>query len=839
MYAKYIRILIARLILRPWTVLAVLFFFTLLCFYFSAKLKSRGDLMALLPDHFESVVNLKKTDEHFGGISHLFAVIYAEDVVDAQAFVDTMSQEVAKLPSVSYVISKKPIEYFKDRIPLYLELEDLREIEHRVTRSLVNSRKGGSVVFSNLLDFTDPEDSASLDLSDIEAKYRRKVEKLLGKKPSESPPQDSSEKPSKSIEDKPNINPQNEGYYYSPEDKLFVVWVKSTTSFLNLDASEKLVREVQHAMDDINHQQFGGRIKFDFTGDYKTLVDQNKYLKSQVIKVSVIVFLLLTLVLTLFYGDLASSFLIGLPLAAACLWAGGATYLLFGHINLVTGFTGAILLGLGSDYGIFLLSRYKSERASGKSIQKALEITFALTGRATLSSCLINLAGFLALVGSEFRGFFEFGVVGFIGMASSFIAMLVVMPCLFIIAERFNLMSWGKVKLGKIRWFGNFSWLAKTVHYPKTCLLLGLAFLIYSGVVLPKMLTIRFDSGDIENREITSSKLEEKVLKIIDQPLRPPVVLAASLEQEQLIVTTLKKKMKETKESHLLNDIISLDKFVPEQQVEKKVVVASTAKKFKQLKIPIRDRDRDFLSNLEKIQDIPLITRENLPNSVRKFFFPMKEGMGVYSAIYLFPGVGLGNERGLKEFTRALRGIELENKTQISASGDSFIASDILFLVEKEGPRAMVLIFILLAFVLVLDFNSLRGILLVFFPMISVLPLLAGLMKLVGLNLNILNVCMIPIIFATGVDSFIHYFHHYEEGPKSMEEVSNSILPPIFMANFTSLLGFGGFALASHSSLRSVGWLAILGTTMIFVVVSLIFPAWIKLVDGGRHGNSI
>ena len=63
-----------------------------------------------------------------------------------------------------------------------------------------------------------------------------------------------------------------------------------------------------------------------------------------------------------------------------------------------------ILIGLGIDFGIHVLERYKEERQSGADIQLSLHNTLQGTGRGNFSGAITTAMAFGAMVLTDFIG---------------------------------------------------------------------------------------------------------------------------------------------------------------------------------------------------------------------------------------------------------------------------------------------------------------------------------------------------------------------------------------------------------------------------------------------------
>jgi predicted RND superfamily exporter protein len=61
-------------------------------------------------------------------------------------------------------------------------------------------------------------------------------------------------------------------------------------------------------------------------------------------------------------------------------WSLGLTTLTLGHLNILTIVFMPLLVGLGIDYGSYVIARYEEEKAGGRGVREALTETLMTTG---------------------------------------------------------------------------------------------------------------------------------------------------------------------------------------------------------------------------------------------------------------------------------------------------------------------------------------------------------------------------------------------------------------------------------------------------------------------------
>jgi uncharacterized protein len=105
-------------------------------------------------------------------------------------------------------------------------------------------------------------------------------------------------------------------------------------------------------------------------------------------------------------------------------------------LDVGTAMVAAIVLGLGVDEALHLLSAYRRLRASGLAREAATEAALRDVGRALLTSAAALGAGFLVLVLVPWKSLASFGAVSVVAIAASLLADLLVLPALLLSTPR-------------------------------------------------------------------------------------------------------------------------------------------------------------------------------------------------------------------------------------------------------------------------------------------------------------------------------------------------------------------------------------------------------------------
>jgi RND superfamily putative drug exporter len=164
--------------------------------------------------------------------------------------------------------------------------------------------------------------------------------------------------------------------------------------------------------------------------------------------------------------------------------------------NLVT----MIGLGVGIDYCLIYLARYRRERAAHMTTQEALQITRQTAGKTVLASAVLVMSGFLTLLFIPLDFFKSIAVGGVLVVAIVAFATLTLLPAMiFLIGPK---LEWGRISLAflhNLRVRANFGerWCHMLLSRPRTCILIG--FIILGLLAIP---VLHLQTGSIEAKNL-------------------------------------------------------------------------------------------------------------------------------------------------------------------------------------------------------------------------------------------------------------------------------------------------------------------------------------------------
>ena len=149
-------------------------------------------------------------------------------------------------------------------------------------------------------------------------------------------------------------------------------------------------------------------------------------------------FAALTLVLSIFWG--ISGFGIAVmtttPIFLVIIWLYGMIEVAGYGLNMVTVAIAAMSLGVGIDYVIHVVERFREEQENGHDTITAIEIVGGASGLALFGSALSDIGGFLVITQSSMGFFSTFGLFCAIMIGLSLLASMILTPALIGIVHR-------------------------------------------------------------------------------------------------------------------------------------------------------------------------------------------------------------------------------------------------------------------------------------------------------------------------------------------------------------------------------------------------------------------
>ena len=225
------------------------------------------------------------------------------------------------------------------------------------------------------------------------------------------------------------LSRDSDGNYVS---SVIRIYIGPTTSYeLDNDGLEFMRSELDADIPEVFVQNFtvsttGGHVL--------TSVTVNEIQKTQITS-TLIAILFAAITLVLIYRSLDLGIIAVFPTILASVWILATMTLLGITLNVLTVMVTALTIGLGIDYAIHIVERYREEREH-KTESQAIETTIVRTGSALLISGLTTVSGFAVLFLSPMPLVRNFGIITAATIIYSMFIAIFVLPSLIWISNR-------------------------------------------------------------------------------------------------------------------------------------------------------------------------------------------------------------------------------------------------------------------------------------------------------------------------------------------------------------------------------------------------------------------
>ena len=161
-----------------------------------------------------------------------------------------------------------------------------------------------------------------------------------------------------------------EAYSFSPDGSLLIFMVYPNFSEDDIPASQALTREIRRLQRETAEYHPG--VSFGYTGVIPGNSDEQDAMSGDMLYPFLVAVLLLMVLFLVSFDSLRSILFMILSLIMGILFNYGILGAALGEINMLTSILGALLVGMGIDYGIQIVSSYNSFLAEGESREGAI-----------------------------------------------------------------------------------------------------------------------------------------------------------------------------------------------------------------------------------------------------------------------------------------------------------------------------------------------------------------------------------------------------------------------------------------------------------------------------------
>jgi uncharacterized protein len=569
-------------------------------------------------------------------------------------------------------------------------------------------------------------------------------------------------------------------------------------------------------------------------------------------------------------------------------WAMGWLTVTVGHLNILSATFAVMLIGMG-DYGVLWVTRYDQERCGGADVITAMRATVVSVGPGILTAAVTAALAFYAAMLADFQAIAELGWIAGSGVLLCALACFLVLPALLRLTDRRKApraLPAGVLPLdpgGSRR-----VWLPALAGRPRWVIGVSLAATVVLGAFA---LRVGYDHNllHLQSPDLESVRWELKLIEhtagaswhALSYTATPEEALALKARYEKLpgvervaTVAPLVPRGQEKKLPRLrdirqrLQKLPARGALVPHSPPN----VARLKESLGEVLLGLQGREstpcrarlvvslmdllnglnretggpaerrlqrfeelmaRDLADDLHRLRDVSTpepIAVADLPECLRERFV----GRTGKWLLRVYGKDSLWDYRPLERFVKQIRTVDPE------ATGLPFGTLEGLKAMKNGFQWAGVYAFGAIFLVLLLDFRTLKHVLIALAPLAMGMIAALGVMGLCGLPLNPANMIAFPLILGVGADNGVHVLHDFLSRRRGQVYMLNhSTGQGIMVAALTTILGFGTLMISCHRGLAGMGLLLTLGVTCCMLTALVFLPAVLRVLSTrGRAGKA-
>lgn len=544
----------------------------------------------------------------------------------------------------------------------------------------------------------------------------------------------------------------------------------------------------------------------DLTGPAVLVVDEELEIQRGILTTSGVTGLAILLLLWLAFRSVRYTLLAILPVAIGVTGTMAVARVIYGDLNMVTSSCSSILLGLGIDSGVFLLTRYGEVLRGNIEVRAAIGATLRRSGKALVIGAVTTAMAFLTTTTTEFTAYARLGVIVAVGLVLMVATTLLLLPALLEVTERRT--SHTPPQLRVIRFLPG---LLRRV--PVLIVLSGVIALVVS---LTQVGTLRFNTRfyDFIPEHVEGAR----ALLAIEHdtqvsPLRATVSVEG-IEPARELAARLRALPTVAAVQSPTDVLPPLD--IAALRARLGVAPADDAP----------EAVRRGWAAASTIADRGAYLPTDLPALLQLQFVSL-DGSAI--GLQVLPRGDIWNPAVAAEFARTVRDVAPE------ATGMAMHIEAHLRFIREGFTRAAIAAALLMLLIVAVAFRSLADAALALLPSAVGFVWLLGLLALFAIPFDAANIVVLPLILGIGVDAGVHLIERvrqseHEHGRAVLREVIEGTGSAVLVASATTMAGFAALMLADYGAMQSLGLVMTLGIACCTVASLVLLPALLLIL---------
>lgn len=177
------------------------------------------------------------------------------------------------------------------------------------------------------------------------------------------------------------------------------------------------------------------------------------------------------------------------------------------------------------------------------------------------------------------------------------------------------------------------------------------------------------------------------------------------------------------------------------------------------------------------------------------------------------------------------------SKLYPNATGRPRVEQIVSQVMRESFIQALTIACCSIALLLLFALGRIKDVIAVFIPLSLTAVMTTATAVLIGVDLNMANILVIPLIFGLGVDNGIHVIKRFREIPDLRLLLHSSTQRAVLLSSLTTMATFGALSFSSHQGMQSIGLLLAIAIFYMLIATLFILPAVVHLMNRGNKAS--
>jgi 1-acyl-sn-glycerol-3-phosphate acyltransferase len=532
----------------------------------------------------------------------------------------------------------------------------------------------------------------------------------------------------------------------------------------------------------------------------------------------------LILFLGLYFRKKRAPIIILIPVLFGSLFSLTAIYFLKGSISVIALGTGSVVLGIAINYSLHVFNHYRHT----KSVEQVIkDLVMPLT-----VGSFTTIGGFLCLEFVESEMLKDLGLFAAFSLIGASICSLVFLP---------QFISTKKEQQNHT--FNQLSWIDKLASFnPEYNKYIVIGIIVLTGVFFYKAndVTFEFDVAKMNYMPPALQQSQNKLNKINQYALQSVYLVSEGKTLDRALVNNekLAGQIEKLKEQGVVKKSSDVSSFIISDSLQKERVnrwnTYWAADKKQQLLATLESEgkaqgfsptafekfkallNKDFSDTND--DDVAEIRKSFLDNFINEY--------PSHSTVVTLVQTSPDKKAAIYK--------TFENDPNVTVIDKQYLTNKLVEIINADFTKIAVMSSLLVFVVLLLTYGRLELALVSFIPMAISWIWILGLMGILGISFNIVNIIISALIFGLGDDYSLYIMDGLLQEYKTGKKVLSSYKSSIFLSAITTITGLGVLIFAKHPALRSIAAISIIGIVCVVIMSQILIPFLFNILIKNR-----